>query len=238
MHAGQVGITFYMPDALAELTTEEPEIAVVHTGVTGITMLRMAAMPMENFVFFLLPVIVAVAGAIFSHGTVKNDLARGMSRTKLYLLKLLLATLVSVKMMLTYFIFCFVLATILGGFGGPVPPGHWLGLAQLFFMQLLLMLSFVGVGIFLAFVTKSVAAINGGYIAFAFVPMFILTIVIGLNADLIWLLDFEMLTNIKLAARIPYLETREILRLVGLGAFIFIGTTIGGITLFRRSEIK
>jgi len=235
MYSFETGaITFYMPAGL------EDEVALLAPQliVNGVNMPRLIAIQMENFVFFLLPVIVIVAGAIFSHGTVKNDLAWGVSRVKLYFSKLILASIICVLLMLFFVASATVGAIILGGIGGSAPPGHWMEILQIYSAQLLFMLSYISIGVFLAFVTRRVAAINGAYMAYIFVPLFIITIIVGINGNLSWLLDFEKLTNVMLMAELPNLETHEIVRALGIGSVILASSTIGGIALFRRAEIK
>jgi len=207
-------------------------------GVSGISITTPLATSMENFVFFLLPIVIVVAGAIFSHGTVKNDLAWGVSRTKLYFSKLILASILCILMIVFYYVFGILIATIWGGFGGPAPDGHWIGLLQIIAAQLVLLLAYVAFGVFLAFATRRTAAVNGAFIAFVFVPMFLLMILAIINSNLERLLDFEMLSNLINLARLPYLEAREILRALGIGVFVLVASTVGGIALFKRAEIK
>ena len=71
---------------------------------------------MDNNVYFLLPLILAGSAQIFKFGTVKNDLTCGISRTKLYLSKLLISIGLCIFMMLFYmvtgvFLFAFFLNT-------------------------------------------------------------------------------------------------------------------------------
>jgi len=238
LHAFQSGaINFgFTEEALEEV----PNLANMFEGpgVCSVTILNDAAAQMENIVFFLLPVIIVVAGAIFSHNTVKNDLAWGISRTKLYFSKLILNSAICVFMLLVYMGFMVIIAAIIGSFGGPAPAGHWVGLLQIYSAQLVMLLAYVSFGVFLAFTTKRTAAVNGAFIAFIFVPLLLLTIITTINTDLQWLLDFEMSTNLTRLARLPYLETREIVRALGIGTFVLAASTIGGVALFKRAEIK
>ena len=231
-------ITFTMPEAMPDTMVYEIDRILETPIVNGVTMPQFAATQMENFIFFLLPVIIVVAGAIFSHGTVKNDLAWGVSRTKLYLSKLILSSALAVLLLVSFVVFCTVIAVIINGFGGPTPAGHYIELLQIFSAQLVMLLGFVGVGIFLAFTTKRTAAVNGAFIAFVLVPLLLLTSLAMINTSLERLLDFELLTNIMSLAHLPSLETREILRAMGLGVFFLVTSTLGGIALFRRAEIK
>jgi len=232
MNAFQTGaININMPDAV----TDE---LVPNIYVTGVNTPGLIATQMENFLFYLLPVIVIVTGAIFSHNTVKNDIAFGVSRTKLYLSKLILSSVICLLLMLFYVGFCTAMALVINGFGGSAPVGHWVELLQIFSSQFVLILGYIGFGVFLAFVTKRTAAVNGGFIAFIFVPLFILSMLVLINDNLVWLMEYDMFSNVTALANLPYMETREILRALGIGAFVFLGSTISGIMIFRRAEIK
>ena len=226
---GHVGITFSVEDGVVEM---------MPTAVSGMSIPHALAESMENFVFFLLPIIVVVAGAIFTHGTVKNDIATGMSRTKLYVSKLLLSAAVCLLMLVFYIGVAMIIATIVGGFGGPAPAGHWIGLLQIFSAQYLLLLSLISIGVFLAFTSKRTAVVNGAYIAFTLAPPMIFSLLAIANPSFMRYFDFDMLSNIMLLANLPRLETIEILRALGIAVFYLLATTIGGIALFRKAEIK
>jgi len=207
-------------------------------GVSGISIPRDLALSMENFVFFLLPIVIIAAGAMFSHNTVKNDIAWGISRTKLYFSKLLLATVIGVLMLLFYIVAGMIMATVLGGLGGPAPAGHWLGLLQIFAAQLVILVAIIAVGVFLAFTTKRNAAVNGIFIAFCLLPPMIISLLMLGNPDFSRFLDYDLLTNLMRLANLPNLETREILRALGLGMFYLAASTTAGVALFSRAEIK
>ena len=211
---------------------------VSETGVTGIQMPGLLASSMESFVFFLLPIIVITAAAIFSDNTVKNDLAWGVSRTKLYLAKLLVASALGLLMLLLYMGTGMLIGTLAGGFGGPAPAGHWVNLLQVLSAQLFMLIAVTAFGVFLVFTTKRTAAVNGVYIAFILVPSLIIQLLMMSNPNFSRLLDFDLPTNINRLANLRWLETYEILRALGIGAFYLLASTIGGIALFRKAEIK
>lgn len=190
-----------------------------------------------DYFYFLLPIIVFTAAAIFSNGTVKNDISWGISRTRLYLSKLLLCAALCAFMMLFYMGTGMIIATVLNGFGSPA-PGHWVALLQVLAAQLFMLLSLTSFGVFLVFATRRTAAVVGAFIAFTLVPVLIFSILGMANPDLAWLTDFDLPTNMTRLASLHRLETREILRGLGLGAFYMLASTLGGIALFRRAEIK
>jgi len=230
-----VGIMIGAPEDAQEIfeaaMTEMP-------AMNGINVTGLLTQSMENFVFFLLPIIVVVAGTIFTHGTVKNDISFGVSRTKLYMSKLLLSIGFGGLFLTYYMVTGGLIATIIGGFGGPAPAGHWSNLIQVLGAQSVLLMAMICIGIFLAFTTKRTAAVNAAFIAFIFVPLMIINLLSMANPALERLSDFDITTNIIRLANLRYMETGEIATALGLGAFWILATTFGGIALFNRAEIK
>jgi len=206
--------------------------------MTGINVIAFLTQSMENFLFFLLPVIVVVAGAIFTHSTVKNDVSFGIARTKLYMSKLLLSIIIGALFLVFYMGTGMIIATIIGGFGGPAPAGHWANLTQVLGAQFVLITAMVCIGMFFAFTTKRTAAVNAAFIAFILVPALIITILSAASSSFERLFDFDLTSQIMRLADLYYMETYEILRALGVGVFWVLATTLGGIALFRRAEIK
>ena len=232
--AFHIGIQFGDPEEA--LAAAEAEMQAIQ--VNGTHIVSQLTRSMENLIYFLIPVIVVVAGAIFTHNTVKNDIAWGTSRTKLYLSKLILALVISLVFLLFYMGTGMLIATILGGAGGPAPAGHWAHLLAVLGAQFVMITALICFGVFLAFTTKRTAAVIGIFIAFMLVPLMIISLVELANPNVTRLLVFEMNYNIIRLSNLRMLETREILQSLGLGAFYILATTIGGIALFNRAEIK
>ena len=230
-----VGIEIGVQDEAA-LAAAMEELQAIN--LNGVHVPNLLAASMENLVWFLLPIIVVVAAAIFSHGTVKNDIAWGICRVKLYFSKLLLSSALSVVLLIFYIGSGMLIATIINGFGGPAPAGHWVNLLQVLGAQLFMLIAMVSIGVFLTFTTKRTAAVNGIFIAFALAPPLIISLLEFANPNFSRLFNFDMLSNIMRLANLHYLTTRELMYAFGLGAFYLLATTIGGIVLFRRTEIK
>jgi hypothetical protein len=94
-------------------------------------------------------------------------------------------------------------------------------------------------GIFLMFTTKRTAAVIGAYIAFTMAPIIVMSILMDVTSvNLVRLLDFDILLTIRRLGFIGQMETSEILTALGVGSGYMLLTTIGGIALFRRAEIK
>jgi len=191
-----------------------------------------------NLAYLLLPLFVVVAAPMFSHGTVKNGLSCGMSRTKLYFSKLLLCSVLSLLMLLLYMSSGILIATILRGYGGTPPGGYWLNIIKTCSAQLFLLVALNSVGVFLTFTSKRTAIVNGAYIAFCLVPTIIIVALANINQDFVKLLDFDLLANIDKFGYMEALKAPDLIKAFATGAFYIIAPTIAGIMLFKRAEIK
>jgi len=228
--------TAYLPEeARGEAITSE---FISQTRSVGIRALQVLATSMEGFVFFLLSAVIFVAGASFTHKTVKNDLAWGVSRTKLYFSKLFLCFIVGALMLLFYIGAFMLISIIVHGVGDSAPIEYWLEFLPIFAAQLFMLLSLISVGVFLVFATRRTAIVNVAFIAFYLVLPSIAVGFVASNPSTVWLLDFDMLSNIRMLSNLPQLEAYEILRALGVGAFWLIASTIAGVALFRKADIK
>ena len=193
---------------------------------------------MDNIVYFLLPLFILVAAPMFSHGTIKNGLSCGMSRTKLYFSKLLLGSGLTLLMLLFYMATGILLATMLHGYGGATPDGYWLNIVKTCSAQLFLLLALNCVGTFLVFTSKRTAVVNGVYIAFCLVPAIVVMALMNASPDFIKLYDYDLLGNIRKLGYMSALKTPDFIKAFATGAFYIAASTIGGIALFKRAEIK
>ncbi len=218
-----------------ELPSEQGVAPLVFTGMTAPFEMMKAG---DNLLFFLLPFIIFIGAADFSSGTAKNVLANGVNRTKYYLSKLISTSVVCFFLMLIMVVISMICGTIKNGFGGAFDADYMMKLAKPFFSQLLLCLGVNSFGIFIAFITKRTAAVNGIYIAFCTVPLLIAAMLTELSSKFDVLAKFDVITNIRMLADFEALAAEDIVRALAIGAFYILAGTIGGICLFRRSEIK
>jgi len=225
-----IGVDF---SSVESMGLESPDI-----GFDGVRSAELLYTQTDNTIFFLLPLIILAAGPIFTFGTVKNDIAWGISRAKLYLSKLMIGIGLCVLMMIFYMGVGMLTATALNGFGGPVPDGYWLNLLQIVGAQLFMLLAMTCLGVFLVFLTKSTLAATGIYIGVAVVPAIIITMVADAGTNIVRLLDFDLMIGINRLGFLSQLETRNVVTILGVGALYMLVTTIGGIAIFKRAEIK
>jgi len=192
----------------------------------------------DNIIFFLLPLIILATAPIFTFGTVKNDISWGVCRTKLYLSKLIVSLGLCTLLMLFYMGAGMLFATALNGFGGPVPDNYWLNLFQTVGSQLFMLFAATCFGVFLVFVTKKTSAATSLYIGIILVPSFIVMMLLEAGINATWVLNFDLMMAINRLGFFSQLETYAIIRTLLAGAAYILATTIGGIFLFKRAEIK
>jgi hypothetical protein len=200
----------------------------------------------DILLYFLLAFIIFIAAADFSTDTVKNVLANGMPRVKYYLSKLILSCIFCFFILLLNVILSILAAVITAGIAMAVAPDSFNGeiniqfasLIKPFFAQLFMCLAVTCVGVFFVFVTKRTAAVNGAYIAFCSVPLMVMFILTQINNDLRFLFDYDVISNIRMLASIDLAETADIVRAFAIGGVYIAASTIGGIAIFKRSEVK
>jgi len=208
-------------------------------GLDGIGSAMLLYTNMDIMVYFLLPLIILAAAPIFKHGTVKNDLAWGISRTKLYMSKLVLCISLCILMVVFYMTSGMLLATITNGWGSVTPDGYWLGLIQTLGAQLFMLIALACIGVFLVFTTKRTAAVNGAYIAFCFVPLMIMSLLFETGVVTSQrMMDFDITMGINRLGFLSQLQTSSILTIFAVGAGYMVLSTVGGLALFRKAEIK
>ncbi|MCL2071466.1 MAG: ABC transporter permease [Oscillospiraceae bacterium] len=209
--------------------------------MTGKTMPFKLAETTDNLIFFLLPFIVFIATADFSHGAVKNLISSGISRKKYFLAKLVLLSLTCIVIMLLYVLISIVLATILRGFGGDFSMDFIGSLAEVYLPQFYLLYAFVCVGFFLGFAFRSTAMLNTVYIAFALLPSLVFSVLAFNNPQLEVLFKYIIPLGIKTFAfeqKITGMPSADLTHSILLGGTYIFVCVIGGFLLFRKAEIK
>jgi hypothetical protein len=214
------------------------DAAVLNQAFNGMNSAAYLFTQTNNMAFFLLALIILASAPIFSQGTVKNDIAWGISRTKLYVAKLINATGLCILMVICYVGTGMALATALQGWGGAVPDGYWVIFLQTLGAQTLMLMALTCIGVFLMFTFKRVSVVNGVYIAFCLVPAILVLSMLESNINVAWLLEFDIMLGIGRLGFFSQLDTRSISIMLGISAFYIFAATFAGILLFRRAEIK
>ena len=240
-----VTLAFLIAVGVAQVAPKQPGTIGVNMGdmttqqsLTGPDTLRFLLSTDNNLVFFVIPVFVVVAGGIFSSGTVKNTLATGLSRTRLYLAKWLLASAIALVFVVVY-LGSGLLATTIARGAGVWTAADVSGLTRGALAVVVILLAFTSVGIALTFWLRNGAA-AWVYLGFAVIPIIA---AIALS---------ETISPEKFAATIPYnmvismttfavwgdLTRPFILTALGVALAWIVVSVVGGIAAFSRAEIK
>jgi ABC-2 type transport system permease protein len=211
---------------------------VTTTADNGMVMAQILAGSADNLAFFLLALIILVSAPMFSNATVKNELSTGMSRTQLYFSKLILGSALCVVLMLFYMGIGMLWSTLIMGFGGTPPDGYWIDLLKVWSAQLFMILALNCVGTFLVFLTKRTAMAIGLYLAFCLVPLLLISLLSISFPDIVDLLDYDLMGNLKKMAYLVELSSKEMTKAFAVGAAYIVASTVAGIVFFNRAEIK
>jgi len=230
---GGIHIGFTIDAAAVAEMANAPQIEL-----NGIQMLVRMYSEMDNLMYFLLPLVLVAAAPIFKHGTVKNDIAWGISRTKLYFSKLTVAVGLCLMLVLFHMGTGTLIATVIFGWGGAVPDAFWSTALLTIGAQTFMLLALTCIGVFLVFTFKRTAMVNGAYLAFLFVPPVLLSIFHEIGFDISRVMNFDMMLGMGQLSALRQLDTGDIIMTLGMGAFYILATILGGLALFKRAEIK
>jgi len=222
----------------AEMVANALDEAAEITRADGITAPFVMAGATGNLVYFLLPLIICLAGVDFSSGTVKNVLSRGVSRTKYYFAKLIPILFFAVIIQVLNLVLPIIVATVRHGFGGDFTTDWLISVLKVYGIQTLLMLAIACAGVFIVFLTQKTASINALFLAFLLVPTMIFYILGMISTKLQNLVNYDLVTNLNLMAGFSELPSGDIIRAFLLGAFYIIVGTVAGLAIFRKSDLK
>ncbi|WP_291579409.1 ABC transporter permease [Clostridium sp. UBA6640] len=219
---------------------------VIGQSNVGDTTLRYAGVSMpfymmgiaENVVFAMIPIVIFIAAEDFTTGTVKNVLTSGTSRIHYYISKLILAFLFCILLFGLHVFGGTIIATVAHGFGGTFDMDFVISILKPFSAQLFLLLAVTCVGMFFVFVTRKTSAVTGWFVGFIMAPLLIIQMLAPINERFINLLDFELITMITSLASFTELSMGDITRILLTGAVYILISTIAGMMLFRKCEIK
>lgn len=220
---------------------------VIGTSNAGDTALRYAGVSMpfymmqltSNVVLTMIPIVIFIAGDDFTTGAVKNVLTNGTSRMHYYISKLMLSFLFCIFLFVLHIFGGTIIATIIHGFGGTFDMEFVIGVLQPFSVQLFLLLAVTCVGMFFVFVTRNTNAVTGWFVGFIMAPgLIIVQLLAPINERFMDLLDFELATMLFSLASFPELSTGDITRMLLTGVAYILISTIAGMIVFRRCEIK
>lgn len=204
-------------------------------GVNIIVALQRDAAALPFYLFF--PAAAIVSSPIFRFGTAKNDIVYGVSRLNLYLTKLILSVVIGLISSTLYYVPAVIVASVINGFGLAY-QGFWLNIFMSIGAQFLIYTAFICFAVFLMFALWHTAIAAVAYYIFVFAMAFLVPIIPVTEANIRVLRAIELYTGIDMMGHIGFLRFGEIFDIM-VGTFLYIVcSTVLGIYLFYRAEIK
>ncbi|MCL1835478.1 MAG: ABC transporter permease [Oscillospiraceae bacterium] len=213
------------------------DISELFRAPTGREAVVRAAGGTSNIMYILLPLVVFIGVTDFTSGSAKNVLAGGVSRGSYYFSKLLLSCIVCAALLIVYFVFSTIAATLWSGFGGAFDGEYLLGVAQIFLAQLLLCLAGACAANFFVFLMRS-GGFTGVFIAFLLVPAVLILGLSFISRRFEQLFEYELASNMAAAAGISSMTFGEITKMLLVGLCYIVISVAGGYAVFKRAEIK
>ena len=217
-------------------------------GVAYALMVSMAFGSMGGFV--LLPLLLVAAGGMFTFGTVKNDMTSGISRTKLYLCKLMVSSALLTCMMAVLTVIYLLMGAVWGGYAH-APDGFWQDFVRVVVSQWFVLMALNSVGMFMLFAVRRVAVAAGVFLAaYIAVPMLLQMLMERIPAwgwlrflDLYGLPGAPVVFDDSRLGAIggwlgPLVMQTAPLHALAAAAVWLVLSTAGGLYLFRRAELK
>lgn len=189
----------------------------------------------DNLFYFFLPILVVLISVDFSNGSVKNILARGSSRTKYYIEKLILTTLICSFFVFVYEVFPLVIGTARFGIGDWFEKfNYW----KILMTQVPIYWAFMSLGVCIALTVKKTSRLNAIYISMSIVMQLLISVLISFNQRFEKLFDFELSILIRKYAFVENITSENIIFSWMVSICVIIVTTVVGIILFKKTDIK
>ena len=192
--------------------------------------------------YFVLPFILFVSAADFSSKAIRNVLSNGTPRIKYYLSKLILSCAFCIFVLLLNLFSAVIIEIARNGFSSGINILLTESVMRLFFAEMFICISATCVGVFFVFCTKKTSRAIGAYIALFMLPYFLLNTIMAVFFDrehsLAYLYNFDFSYNLATLAQIDSWSSAHIIKVFSIGAFYLLASTIGGMLIFKRSEIK
>lgn len=207
-------------------------LVVLDSGYEALTSMAHLA---ESVVLFMLPVLFAVAAADFQYGTMKNVLAGGAPRIKIYASKWLVAILFCTIMYVGIVVLTTLAGTALYGFGTDLTAALAISALQTAVIHLALLIGAVSVGVSVTFLSKSAVAFASVYALFFYATYFALYAAsVYLDNPALEVPSF--IANMRMIG-IESLPPGDAVQALSVAAAYIVGSAVLGIWFFRSSEI-
>ncbi|MCL2189417.1 MAG: hypothetical protein FWC16_10915 [Defluviitaleaceae bacterium] len=207
--------------------------------VTGANMLESMGYLGLVLMLFAAPVFSIVSSPIFQDKTEKNEVTWGISRTTLYVSRLIVSAVWCLLIMLVLFGTATVIATLYGGLGD-VEAGFWMNRLTSFGAQWFMLVAAAWIGIFVTFAVKNpfVSFEIWGAIVALPTAMGMGAAMGGAGGRVPFIMYFDITTAMVAFSDLGALDTRRIAIGLAVGVFWAFVPTIVGLIRYQSKEIS
>jgi len=192
---------------------------------------------LQNFQNLLLFVVLAVVCRDFDSGSVKNTLSGSLGRVQFYLGKLLVAGGLSTFLFAVHLVSGIGFAILWNGFQGSFDL-EWVWSKVLPFLAIsFILFAMVSVGTLIGMVARKSAVTIALFWVFIFMPVVVVEALMWATGNPA-LNRFELMSNLVLLGDFSSLTMGELAIILLIGAGYVMVSTLSGMLLFRKSEIK
>ncbi len=175
----------------------------------------------------------------FVFGTMKNVVSKGFSRVKIYLSKLITMIVATAIMLIALFIVSTVAATIATGELGEITGTFVLEFLRMFAIELLLYSALSSVFVMIAMIVRS----NGATIAINIIGVIMFSSLIYELVSLLFkrkynFYDYSLLNNINTYYINMSPAFEDIIRSIIVGVAFLTVSTLIGVLVFRKTDVK
>ncbi len=191
----------------------------------------------QYLIYAILPILIGVACADFTHKAMKNTLSRGRSRAQVYVARLFLASLIGLALDFLQAALALAAGTIALGFGQPFNAAYLEKLAEVFLLQLPLILGIISIGAFLVILFRQALPAVAAYLLLFTAAIVLTTLWASNPAEFSRLLQYDILYGLRMIAT-QVLPSQDTFRWVALGVGTLLVSTGLGILAFQKSDVR
>jgi hypothetical protein len=185
---------------------------------------------------FILALVYAVCAPDFNHSTIKNSVAAGVSRGKLYAARLILSSLLCELLFLCAIAVNYLAKLLVPSSLGAATAGTSLEIAVAVASLCFMVFAMAACGCAIAFITRRGAVLNVAFLGLFIGVQIVVSLVAGSFLEQI--VYYEFMTNAAALGYISQVPTSEIIRALAVGAAYLVVGTVLGVLLFKRAELK
>ncbi|NEZ47155.1 hypothetical protein FDF74_08025 [Clostridium niameyense] len=189
----------------------------------------------DILVLIFLPIIISTFMTDFSIGTVKNNVISGYSRSKIYISKLIVSSMICIFLVLVYSLVSFLILTLINGYDGNLTIKLILNTIKVISIQTPLYIAIISTTFMVGSITRSKSIVISIYLLYQVLVCMIVHLFQNLSLNII---RYEPISNLDKAAHIGTNTFSNNITFILMGLIIIIISSTIGILRINKMDIK